>query len=1121
MGFNRNFFLNFATPFAMSSQTPPIGSSQDPGDFTVEINDQSSTQSPKRRLKSLKNVLLGLVIAADFVLFSLDYSGSIVYSIWNFHVIEASKEVSRKEVNRQFFAHFSHVPSFVRELPQSGATDLTIPFKKLKDVVNEAVEKGKKTIHAKIYTDGGHNWSQVSDMLNKCYEVCEYAKEHGVTLIFTVVMVGNYIRYNCWVSVLAFFCKMHQHQCWIVYKETPNKIHQIQQNSDGSTTSQEVDDIFGGRTGENLFANLLKHNAFFDLCSSHTALAYAAAFLNSSECNGMDKMIRSRIHSFWNSLLEEYKEENPAESSAFVFPQSSQISCEQLKALITDYFGTPPRLRVDSKIGMQSLFDYFKKKLVESEGELYVSFAEMVTSEFHEAWLNNRSKAAEIPCDQLLTKSLEDPAFARLLEKMVNLTTIDIAFYNSINNFIEVHFDKIKNVEAISIITTKEIQIVSFLEAVICTIETKRPFFPRMKIGATREEQNAYARLITEVNKWCKISSMSQYGDDGVSLKQILHLVLHNVVCQAVNAGFHGKDKFDCVKEVIQFHQLEESGFLFDLKSAPFVSRYFDRLFEKILADHGLKKKMPQQTEVSQYQLFYSSFFLEIEILMKLKKSSPDFKKFCESFVNLLLKMLSEGEDSCNPERNWKNMQCIDPLRLAFAAVLGLYPSDFDDFLNRQGNEDLKEQMKPVHASRVLDVHCKRCRTYEYVEYQNQHVYYSIWLNETITNTFTHTFEVTDANRSQYTDQKYTHKSRPRTQEELKDKEKCPECLQPEEYDFQIAEDPILQDPRFRTWLIQALIIRGLDTYVDYVEKNGVDKGKKMGKLDSCLNELYVQYQKTEIDGGLFHSVWHLRKAFGETEYVLQKFYEYRDSLADENIRSYFVVDPMSIYSEFTWNMAKFFEKVIEAQEKTKGAIHWSCVLSAFSENFECERRNLQDMHAQEPRESHGNSFFCHVCHFRMNGKEMISEHEEKCLGLIIPLALLIIMASFQNGVLTLGTINESIAFRATKKNFKTSYKTFVEVFNPQGLLKNWWNFGSRQHSIRDIMSRRADNEHFIILVKLENSQHYFFKFDKEGNVVKVFNENSMLFKTDDVVEYGLSDIIPRIQTSVKELLKQ
>jgi hypothetical protein len=1097
------------------------GSSQNPEVPTVEISMKKSPTLSSNGGSLNVNPLLILVVAADMVLSCLDYSGSIAWSVWSAHVIAASKEVSRKPVDCQFFANFSHVPSYVRELPQSGATDLTIPFNKVKKLVDKAHKKGKKTIHVKIYSDGGHNWSQVSDMLNKCHEACEYAKYHGVTLIFTIVMVGTYIRYNCWVSVLAFFCKMYQHQCWIVYKETPGKIHQIQQNPDGSTTSQEVDDTFGGQTGENLFANLLRSNSFFDLCSSHTALAYAAAFLNSSECNGMDKMIRSRIHNFWDSLLEAYKEENHAESSSFVFPQSSQISCEQLKALITDYFGTPPRLRVDSKIGMQSLFDYFKQKLVESEGELYVSFAEMVTSGFHEEWLNSRTKAAEIPCDQLLTKSLEDPAFARLLEKMVNLTTIDIAFYNSINNFIEVNFDKIKDVEAISIITTKEIQIVSFLEAVICTIETKRAFFPRMKIGATREEQNAYARLITEVNKWCKISSMSQYGDDGVSLKQILHLVLHNVVCQAVNAGFHGKDKFDCVKEVIQFHRLEESGFLFDLRKTPSVSRYFDQLFSNIVADHGLGKKMPQQTEVSQYQLFYSSFFLEIEILLKLKKSSPDFTKFCESFANLLLKMLSEGEDSCNPEHNWKNMQCTDPLRLAFAAVLGLYPADFDDFLNRQGNEDLKEQMKTVHASRVVDGHCKKCRTYDWAECEIEISYYSSWMSQTITYTTTQTVEVTDANRSQYSDQKYTHQSRPRTQEELKDKEKCPECYKPEMYNFQIAEDPILQDPRFRTWLIQLMINKDLDTYVDYVEKSGVDKGKKMGKLDSCLTKLYVQYQKTEINGCLFHSVWHLRKAFGESEYVVKNFNEYRESLADENIRSYFVVDPMSIDSEFTWEMAKFFEKVVEAQEKTKGAIHWSCVLSAFSEDFECERRNLQDMHAQEPCNSNGVSDFCHVCHFRMNGKEMISAHEAKCFGFPIPLGLLIPIASFVDGILTLGTINESIEFRKTKKNFQTSYNTFIEVFNPQGLLKNWWNFGSRQHSIRDIMSRRADDENFIILVKLEDKQHYFFKFDKEGDVVKVFNENSMLFKTDDVVENGLSEIIPIIQTSVKELLRQ
>ena len=92
----------------------------------------------------------------------------------------------------------------------------------------------------------------------------------------------------------------------------------------------------------------------------------------------------------------------------------------------------------------------------------------------------------------------------------------------------------------------------------------------------------------------------------------------------------------------------------------------------------------------------------------------------------------------------------------------------------------------------------------------------------------------------------------------------------------------------------------------------------------------------------------------------------------DASIRYYFTIDQMNIDSEFTWEMAKFFDIIVESQEKTKGAIHWSYVLSAFSKEFECERRNLQDMHAKEPCVSHGISELCHVCEFRMKCKEMI-----------------------------------------------------------------------------------------------------------------------------------------------------
>jgi hypothetical protein len=219
--------------------------------------------------------------------------------------------------------------------------------------------------------------------------------------------------------------------------------------------------------------------------------------------------------------------------------------------------------------------------------------------------------------------------------------------------------------------------------------------------------------------------------------------------------------------------------------------------------------------------------------------------------------------------------------------------------------------------------------------------------------------------------------------------------------------------------------------------------------------------------------------------------------------------------------MGKFFDAVVEAQEKTKGAIHWSCVLSAFSEEFEYERNYLQEIHVQEPCLSHGISNVCHVCQFRI-GSQMISAHEAKCLGFPIPLALLMPIASFVNGVLTLGTINECIKFRTTKQNFINSYPRFIKEFNPQGILKNWWNFGSRQHSIQDIMSRRADDESFMILLRLEYQTHYFLRFAKNGNVTKVFRESSMLFKEDDVVKQSLiAAIIPRIEAGVKALLIQ
>jgi len=1072
----------------------------DPLTFTVHGSNPSSTSSKP----STQIMLSVLVTTIAIVLSCFDNSGSMY--MWAGFLEGAIQEDSKKT---RLFGHFSHIASHTQSLPPSGLTDLTIPFERIHTAVDEAVQTLLDKLLIQIISDGGHNWTEMKDMLMKSFYALKYAREKNVTLVFTIIMVGDYIRCNCWVSILALFCKMMGHQCHIVYKRTRDTIAKINEAKDGSTSCTEVPDD-KCMNGNNPFRTFVKDDNFFDLSECKTAWCYAYAFLKSSECNGLPKEIRASVEAFWKTTLSAY--DAPSEKPAVVFTYPAKpTSLEELKTMIARYFTAPPRILVDSKIGMQSLADYFSVKLAES-GSLFLSFEEMVATSCHEKWLNTRLVSAMLPYDEMTAASMSNPIIAKFLEKLVNLSTINVQFYNAVNEFIIVYFAKLHTIEAVSIIESRMVYSTNFYIAMIDLIKSKRAFFPRMTIGSSKREQDAYAKFLTGINTYCMVSPMKQEDETG-GLKHPIHLILHNLFCQTVNAGITGCDKLNTIKIALQFDC--PNGFLENLKKLDTIKRYLKTLYENILKDHKLPAGIPQSTEVAKYQNLHSAFMMEILILLNMMNGDQNFQKFCESFKDMHAKMKCGGDPDCNPERNWKTgMECQNPVYLAFAVVLAMHPDDFEDYIGTHPEHQLKQVM--ITGVRQVTERCPTCvgktqTVQKYVvepllDWRDRPVF--DWMGRPTTRE-----KILSAHNQHMYREEIIKTRTISTGVDIKDVPKCADCVKKVPYEFPVFTDDLLSNIHFIHWLTTCMSMRNLDKLITVMKD-----GKPTGEADSPLTEIYKIFQKGEVKYN-YQVVYFLRKAFRETEYVMSTFEELIEVIENPATKAYFFVDPFKFDAGYSWGMIQHMKDMLPI-EMTKGAVQWMKVLAKYSEHFKKVRIQIAKIHAVAPIHTHGMTVHCNVCGFRVK-EPTISDHEAATLSIKLPYGLLTLFAILQsNGKLVLGTINDAIDKRKTSKKFQDNYQDFIMSFQRGAFLEKWYEFGSQKRSICSIMEYRASTHYFMLAIQLQEGTTIICRFSSTGELLKVFNLDDITFKRDDLSDYPAS-FVQMIESGVRALLRE
>ena len=646
------------------------------------------------------------VSAITHVLKAFDNSGSMYP--WRDFLVKAVNEPIRPG-KKASFAHFSDVASHTSQLPPSGLTDLRIAFTAVKALVDQALKDGKKTCIMQIITDGMHNVGSPSDLVVVMYEACRYVKKQDVNLVFQVIMCGEYVLYDCWVALLAFFCKMMEHECHIVYKKSPTSgtLMKIEKDDNGSTSISEVQDTVCPK-GDQPFSSYIKGDVFVDIAEFPTILAYACAMLKSSnDFKKLPKEMRAEFDKFWESLLGLFDAPSDRPDAAFTFP-TNPVGLEELRVIVASFFSAPARVLADSKLGMRFIFNKLSQ-IIDEKGCLSISLTEMFSSQFYEELLNSKVVSPTMPSNKLLEQALLLPPIAEALQRLITLSNIDVKFYNAAVAFIDLYFDQLIGAQCIWINSFGDVERISFFWSLNQAMKSGRPFCPFVKIGSSEPHQAVYARFLTELNKFTSVSPMTQYNEDG-GLKQILHLVLHNLFCQAAASGFGGTEIYGVVKQALQFGQ--KGGFLETLIEVPSVKGYLDHLKRKILADHNLPPKCDQETKISKYEVKYGAAIMQILILIDIMQRNSEapatIQKFCESFHGLYSKMISGGDPDCRPEMNWKTLSCDShPAALAFAAILALRPADFDLFLTQ--HPEFRARLQTITGRTQRFVRCEGC----------------------------------------------------------------------------------------------------------------------------------------------------------------------------------------------------------------------------------------------------------------------------------------------------------------------------------------------------------------------------------------------------------------------------
>ena len=702
-----------ASAHPMSASAPPM---DDPIQAPVkELTPAQREAEMKRNLHfkigCLRVQRLPLSMRASaitHVLKAFDNSGSMYP--WRDFLAKAVKEPIRPGKKARF-AHFSSVVSNTPDLPPSGLTDQRHAFAAVKDFVDQALKDGKKLSIVQIITDGMHNVGSADQLIVVMYEACKYANDQGVTLIFQVIICGEYVLYNCWVALLAFFCKMMKHECHIVYKKSPTSgtLMKIVKGEDGSTTISEGPDTVCTQ-GDQPFSSYTKGDAFVDISEFPTILAYAYAMLKSSEdFKKLLKEMRAEFDQFWESLLGLFDAPSARPDAAFTYP-TDPVDLNELRTLVASFFTAPARVLADSKLGMRFIYNKLSQ-IIEEKGCLSISLTEMFSSQFYEELLNSKVVSPTMLSDKLLEQALLFPEIAEVLQRLITLSNIDVKFYNSAVAFIDLYFDQLIGSRCISIDKSfQTIESFAFFLSLNQAMKSGLPFCPFVQIGSSDEHQAVYARFLTELNKFTSVSPMTQYNEDG-GLKQPLQLVLHNLFCQAAASGFGGTEIYGAVKEALQFGQ--KGGFMEMLIEVPSIKSYLDHLKRKIIADHNLPPKIDQQTKFSKYEMKDGAVIMQILILlfiMQRNREAPaTIQIFCESFHGLYSKMICGGDPDCNPERNWKTLSCDShPAALAFAVILALKPADFELFLTQ--NPTFRARLQTINGRTQRFERCEACK---------------------------------------------------------------------------------------------------------------------------------------------------------------------------------------------------------------------------------------------------------------------------------------------------------------------------------------------------------------------------------------------------------------------------
>lgn len=1093
-------------------------------DLCFELRSPSSPPSLKVKGSAIK---LSLVMIITAIMCSISmYDNSWSMYLFVPYVMRALSSKSRKKDCIELHAHFSCSLETNGNLPRSGLTDIRIPFNQLTKFIDE--HPTQKVIHVKMITDGGHNVSDLKDFTDAMFKSLKYVNKKDVKLVFTVIMMGDYVRYNCWVCVLAYFCAMFNHDCHIVYKPTLGEIMAHTTDEDGNVTWQRVPDP--SANNPDVFGDYIKHDMFIELSKNCGALCYAIAFLKSAEMNGLNSQIKTECREFWDKTIiasADSQQSSSDDRSTFRYPAditNTPEGKERLNKCVAKFFTDPPKIQISSKLGMNATSDWFAAEMLE-KGILFMSFISMFSDEEHERRINLRTSRANMPPTNFVESTIGNPQRAGLLELLINLSTVNVASYNAFAEFIRVNFDILDEIVAVSIVKKSGSPIVKkpFVEAMIDMLTNKNPFFPDMTIEPSK--QDAYTRLMSEVSKICMVTSMDQYNVDPKTgrkdgLKQLFQVLTHLIFGMSANQGFSPNTTMLNAKLATQFGK--QGGFLERILALPNVAEYFygeNGLYEKIVADAKVSVGCDQNTKFSAYQQCNSATLFDILILFETTKDRPTYPIFCESFASLYAKMKCGGEEDSNPNRNWKSMRLKNPLMLALAVIQALHPADLKLFFHN--NKVLLAKYRIVHKLTKKQLKPARCS--ECVRVIPAITEWYFVSTRTISYTFTReTYEhrietrIPESDKHLYPANSVISKTIP-SQTILIRPEPCTDCYHDvPDSDLNVLSNEIFGDETFIKWLAECMVTRNLHKLMSFPGKAGT--------ADSILTELYKRFQKKDIVNS--HEVsYYLKIAFGEPDYIIDSFRALFSSTASPDDYTHLIPSYQKLVTNYCPGLIKHMSTEITGLEKTIGAERWMELLSVFNEPLTKARLNLIKIHAEAPIHSSG-STVCHVCGLIVE-EPTLTVHEGSILGMEVPSNLLTpICTEKSNGSIELGTINQATAIRAQIPKFQRKFPKFIEEYQPDGLLAKWHKFGDlppTENTLKHIAKFRISSDQFMMLLQLHCGVNYMCRFNYSCELMAIYTLDDVDFKTNELnrvfpLSYGHSSSRAGITNAVRKI---